>query len=62
MKKKIFRFLYTSTLDIEAKNEEEAEEIFEELDLNPEMTNIENGEFRNLIEMYEIDKNGIRKE
>jgi hypothetical protein len=57
-KQKIFRFLYSATVDMKANDKEEAKQKFEEMNLFPKGHKFD---FRDLLDDYEIDKFGIRR-
>lgn len=63
--KKVYRFVYSYHVDIEARDEEEAQEIFEELDLDPTICTRQKVyayDYRDIIDVFEVDnKSGARK-
>ena len=62
---KTFRFLYTVYVDIKANDIEEAQQQFEEADLDPSIKakrNFYAYGFRHLDDTFEVDKNGNRKD
>ena len=64
-KMKTFRFLYVMYVDIKANDVEEAKQQFQEADLDPcvgARKKFHACGFRNLMETYEVDENGARKD